>query len=235
MLTILKDLLLKGLFMFQDDQCLPILYSLQNCPYAIRARFTLFKAKQKVLIRAVKLNNKPNEMLIASPKGSVPVLVVNETLILEESLAIMQWALEKNDPHDLLEGKNKQAQSEMVALITHFESHFIPALEAYCCAKRYHEDNLDLCRDACEQQLGLLEQRLSTHRFLFSNNESLFDIAVFPFIRKFARVERQWYLNSPYPKLRNWLDGYLQSPTFTRVMAKHELWLDNNKAIVFGE
>ncbi|PKG37727.1 glutathione S-transferase [Psychromonas sp. Urea-02u-13] len=221
--------------MFQDAQCLPILYSLQNCPYAIRARFTLFKAKQKVLIRAVKLNNKPNEMLIASPKGSVPVLVVNETLILEESLAIMQWALAKNDPHDLLEEKNKQAQSEMVALINHFESHFIPALEAYCCAKRYHEDNLDLCRDACEQQLGLLEQRLSTHHFLFSNNESLFDIAVFPFIRKFARVERQWYLNSPYPKLRNWLDSYLQSPTFTKVMAKHELWLDNNKAIVFGE
>jgi glutathione S-transferase len=221
--------------MYQDAQCMPILYSLQNCPYAIRARFTLFKAKQKVLIRAVKLNNKPDEMLIASPKGSVPVLVVNKTLILEESLAIMQWALTKNDPHDLLEEKNREAQGEMFTLITHFESLFIPALEAYCCAKRYHEDNLELCRNACEQQLELLEQRLSAHAFLFSNNESLLDIAVFPFIRKFARVERQWYLNSPYPKLRNWLNSYLQSPTFTKVMAKHELWLDNNKAIVFGE
>lgn len=212
----------------------PIFYSLQNCPYAIRARFTLFKAKQKVLIRAVKLNNKPEEMLIASPKGSVPVLVVdNGDVIIEESIEIMLWALAKNDPDDLLHHKNSAAFQDMLNQIHDFELYFIPALEAYCCAKRYHEDNLLTCRETCEEHLQRLEQRLSSQSYLFSEQESILDIALFPFIRKFARVERQWYLQSPYENLRSWLNKYLQSTVFTKVMTKHELWLDNKKDIYF--
>jgi glutathione S-transferase len=213
---------------------LPILYSLQNCPYAIRARFTLFRTKQKVQIRAVKLNNKPNEMLIASPKGSVPVLVINEEFILHESLDIMMWALEHTNSQLLLKHDTAQDKAMLLTLIEDFDAQFIPALEAYCCAKRYHEDNLENFRHACETHLQQLEIRLSMHTFLLSNNESLLDIALFPFIRKFARVERKWYLQSPYPMLRQWLDNYLQSPTFTKVMAKHELWQENNKVIYFA-
>jgi glutathione S-transferase len=212
----------------------PVLYSLQNCPYAIRARFSLFKAQQKVLIRAVKLNNKPQEMLTASPKGSVPILVVNENLIIEESLEIMLWALAQQDPQGLLQSENDLGLTTMLKLINDFETQFIPALEAYCCAKRYHENNLELCREACEITLHQLEIRLLTHDFLFSDSESLLDIALFPFIRKFARVERQWYRQSPYPKLRHWLNSYLQSSIFTKVMAKHELWLEKKQDIYFA-
>jgi glutathione S-transferase len=219
----------------------PILYSLQNCPYAIRARFTLFKAKQKVLIRAVKLNNKPPEMIIASPKGSVPILLLNaldsseNNKVFEESLDIMEWALTQNDPNDLLHKKDVNAKNEIIKRIKDFEIAFIPALEAYCCAKRYHETNLNECRAECEKTLRILENYLTKHSFLYSNRESFLDIAVFPFIRKFARVERQWYRNSPYPKLRQWLANYLQSSIFTKVMANHELWIENKKDILFGE
>ncbi|GLS91402.1 glutathione S-transferase [Psychromonas marina] len=212
---------------------LPILYSLQNCPYAIRARFTLFKSQQQVLIRAIKLNNKPSEMLAVSPKGSVPVLVVADDEVIEESLEIMHWALTKNDPDDLLHHQTIDALNAMDNLIIDFESTFIPALEHYCCAKRYHEDNIEQCRSLCESVLMQLENKLSRHAFIFSEKESLVDIALFPFIRKFARVERQWYLQSPYPNLRNWLNNYLQSPTFTKVMTKHELWLEKRKTIYF--
>ena len=221
-------------FSSQQTQSVPILYSLQNCPYAMRARFTLFKAKQKVLIRAIKLNNKPDEMLQVSPKGSVPVLVVSDTCVIEESLDIMCWALTASDPQDLLHSTTPELKNEMLTFIHHFEAQFIPALEAYCCAKRYHENNIDECRANCEVYLETLEQRLINGQFLFSDKESLADIALFPFLRKFARVERQWYLNSPYPKLRLWLDSYLQSPIFTKVMAKHELWLENKKDIYFS-
>ena len=214
---------------------LPILYSLQNCPYAIRARFALFKAQQRVLIRAVKLNNKPTEMIAISPKASVPILLLADHRVIEESLDIMCWALSENDPDDLLHSHTKDALSTMGTMITDFEARFIPALEAYCCAKRYHEDNLIQCRETCEIVLKMLEKQLSQHDFLFSEKESLLDIALFPFIRKFARVERQWYLQSPYPKLRNWLNNYLQSPIFTKVMSKHELWLENRKDIYFPD
>jgi glutathione S-transferase len=223
-----------GSNMSSNTNNIPILYSLQNCPYAIRARFTLFKANQRVLIRAVKLNNKPSEMLVASPKGSVPVLVVNKDTILEESLQIMFWALAENDPQDLLHSEKSGSKDQMLILINHFDTQFIPSLEAYCCAKRYHEANIDTFREACERHLQVLEECLIKHAFLYSEKESILDIALFPFIRKFARVERQWYLQSPYPKLRHWLNRYLQSPTFTKVMTKHELWLENRKDVYFG-
>lgn len=214
---------------------LPILYSLQNCPYAIRARFAISRAKQQVLIRAIKLNNKPEEMLIASAKGSVPVLVINEKLVIDESLEIMLWALSEHDPMNLLHAESSDAINIMICLINKFEQQFIPALEAYCCAKRYHESNVVECREACELILKVYEQRLSIHSHLYAQKESLLDIALFPFIRKFARVERQWYQQSPYPKLRNWLNNYLQSPLFSKVMSKHELWLENHKEIYFGK
>ena len=217
------------------NEQLPILYSLQNCPYAIRARFILYKAQQRVLIRAIKLNNKPVEMLTTSKKGSVPVLVVENKTVIDESLDIMLWALHKNDPSDLLHGIDYNSINDILELINTFETTFIPALENYCCAKRYHEENLDQCRAVCEVTLKDLEFRLSKHRFLYSDKESLLDIALFPFLRKFARVERQWYLHSPYINLRNWLNKYLQSTAFTKVMTKHELWVENKKDIFFPE
>ncbi|MCL9777145.1 glutathione S-transferase [Vibrio methylphosphonaticus] len=213
---------------------IPILYSLQHCPYAMRARIAIFRSKQRVLIRAVKLNNKPQEMLLASPKGSVPVLVLDHT-VLEESLEIMLWALAQSDPDDLLPSTKGQSLPEMIGLINHFEAEFVPALEAYSCAKRYHDDNLAACRQRCEVVLSALEERLSKHSFLFSESESIVDLAIMPFIRKFARVERQWYLQSPYPNLRRWLDSYLQSRMFSKVMEKHELWLENRLDLYFGD
>ena len=217
------------------NEQLPILYSLQNCPYAIRARFILYKAQQRVLIRAIKLNNKPVEMLTTSKKGSVPVLVVENKTVIDESLDIMLWALHKNDPSDLLHCIDCNSLNDILELINTFETTFIPPLENYCCSKRYHEDNLDECRTVCEMTLKDLEFRLSKHHFLYSDKESLLDIALFPFLRKFARVERQWYLHSPYINLRNWLNKYLQSTAFTKVMTKHELWVENKKDIFFPE
>ncbi|WP_152822014.1 glutathione S-transferase [Vibrio sp. B1Z05] len=213
---------------------IPILYSLQHCPYAMRARTALIKARQKVFIRAIKLDNKPQEMLIASPKGSVPVLVLqqeetNHPLILEESLDIMLWALQQDDPDDLLHQEDPQALPLMLSFIADFEHNFIPLLESYSCAKRYHDDSLNECRQACEHYLHSLEERLSKHTYLFSDNESLVDIALFPFIRKFAKVEKSHFRQSPHPKLRNWLNGYLQGALFSKVMKQHELWIGCRK------
>lgn len=255
-----------------NTMTLPILYSLRNCPYAIRARLAIFKAQQPVLLRDVVLNNKPAEMLLASPKGTVPILVLNNpsllvhsqendgnSQVIDESLDIMLWALKASDPDDLLHchearklndsgslndssslndidtKKNilREPLREMLDLIKQFDDEFKAHLEAYKCAKRYHESSLIDHRKACEHYIALLECRLSRHDFLISNRESLTDIALLPFIRQFARVERQWYLQSPYPNLKKWLNNYLQSAMFTKVMAKNALWLDNNSEIIF--
>ena len=218
----------------------PILYSLQNCPYAMRARLAIYKSNQPVLLRAIKLNNKPEEMLLASPKGSVPVLVADEAnsdirpTIIDESLDIMVWALNQNDPQNLLLRGNNQALPEMLTLIAKFEAEFIPAFDQYACAKRYHEDNMVELRQVCEIHLQEMENKLHQHAYLYGEQETVLDLALMPFMRKFARVEKQWFRESPYPKLRAWLNGYLQSLTFSKVMEKHELWLENRKDILFG-
>lgn len=217
-----------------EEKNLPILYSLRNCPYAMRARLAIYKSKKSVLLRDLVLSNKPAEMLQASPKGTVPVVVLDNGGVIEESLDVMLWALKRSDPDDLLRSDIADILSEMLNIINEFDVEFKARLEAYKCAKRYQEDNVTECRVACEHYLQQLEERLSEHDFLISNQESLLDIALMPFIRQFARVERQWYLQSPYPNVRRWLNSYLQSALFTKVMAKHPLWLESQQAVIFG-
>jgi glutathione S-transferase len=213
---------------------LPILYSLRNCPYAMRARLAIFKAKQTVLLRDLVLSNKPAEMISVSPKGTVPVLVLSNGTVIEESLEVMLWVLQETDPADLLDCQQEGALSAMLLLINEFDNDFKTCLEAYKCAKRYQEDNVAECRAVCQQYIQQLEQRLTAHSFLMSDKESLADIALIPFIRQFARIERQWYLQSPYPMVRQWLNSYLQSSVFTKVMAKHPLWVDEPQDVLFG-
>jgi glutathione S-transferase len=225
---------------------LPILYSLRNCPYAMRARIAIFKSQQPVALRDVVLSNKPAEMILASPKATVPILVVDKATgsnsedatgkankVIDESFDIMLWALSQSDPDDLLHKNMSGLLNEMLVLITDFDIEFKVHLEAYKCAKRYHETTLVDCRVACEEYIQRLENRLTQHDFLFSTKESLADIALLPFIRQFARIERQWYLQSPYPRLQKWLNCYLQSPMFTKVMAKYPLWLESREEVVF--
>jgi len=201
----------------------------------MRARIAIFRSKQAVLIRAIKLNNKPPEMLALSTKGTVPMLVLSNGTVIEESLDIMLQVLKDSDPDHLLTAQGQIPLTEIITIIEEFEQHFFVAVEAYKCAKRYQETNIVECRQACEVYLQKLEDRLSKHAFLTSDREGLLDIALMPFVRQFSKVERQWYQQSPYPKLRAWLNSYLQSPMFTKVMAKHELWVDGHRDILFGD
>jgi glutathione S-transferase len=221
--------------MINKTMSLPVLYSLRNCPYAMRARIAIFKAKQTVILRDIVLSNKPKEMIMASPKATVPVVVLPNGTVIEESFDVMLWAFAESDPDDLLHSENTQLLTVMLDLITTFDQDFKACLEQYKCAKRYRENNISECRAVCEQFIQTLETRLTDHVFLMSDKESIADIALLPFIRQFARVERQWYLQSPYPKVRQWLNNYLQSPMFTKVMAKYPLWLDDHELVLFGQ
>ncbi|MGX9463571.1 glutathione S-transferase [Shewanella sp. A14] len=213
---------------------LPILYSLRNCPYAMRARLAIYASGQQVLLRDIVLSHKPAEMLLASPKGTVPVLVTTENQVIDESLSIMLWALTKTDPHHYLNQNVPNALPDMLSIIAIFDNEFKRYLEKYRCAKRYHEPSLIAERQQCERYLAELENRLCQHQYLMSNQPSLMDLALMPYIRQFARVERQWYLQSPYPNLRQWLNHYLQGRMFSKVMMKHPLWLNSKTEVIFG-
>ena len=213
---------------------LPILYSLRQCPYAMRARMGLLLAEQKVMLRDIVMSNIPDEMLSVSAKGTVPVLLFDDGSAIDESLDIMLWALKQNDPNNLLFEHDENAFSDMMGFIRRNDSEFVEALNKYKAASRYHDIDEVYCRQYCELFISDLEQRLMKYDFLMGATPSLVDYAILPFIRQFSRVDRKWYLQAPYPKLQKWLDKHYQNPIFSKVMKKYPRWLDNKESIVFG-
>jgi glutathione S-transferase len=217
----------------------PYMYSLQHCPYAMRARLGLLMAQQKVMVRAITLNNKPPEMLALSKKGTVPIMVVDsagsaELTVIDESLDIMLWALNISDPHNLLYKEAPHVLEEMLALIKKNDDEFIVILEKYKHASRYYDFSQLYYRRQCEVFIAKLEQALQKQDYFFGATASLADYALLPFVRQFARVNRKWYLQAPYPKLRDWLNRHLQQGVFTKAMAKFPLWTDNHEAFLLG-
>jgi len=211
----------------------PILYSLRQCPYAMRARLGLLLAQQSVILRDIVMTSIPDEMFAASAKGEVPVLVFDDGKVIDESLDIMLWALKENDPRNLLYSQNETMLSNMLALIERSDHEFVEALNKYKAASRYHDDNLDEYRQLCEPFIKNLEHKLTKHNFIMGEQASLVDYAILPFIRQFSRVDKKWYQQAPYPKLRAWLERHYQNPIFSKAMKKYPQWLETKEVIVF--
>lgn len=214
---------------------IPVLYSLQHCPYAMRARLGLLLAEQPVMLRAITMDKKPEEMLIASPKGTVPVLVVDPKTVIDESLDIMLWALNRNDPQNLLYSDKADALPEMLKIIEENDNEFKPSLEKYKRSKRFHNEAEAADRLACEPFIQRLESRLNQHEYLMGATPSLLDYALLPFVRQFSKVNRQLFREGPYTNLQGWLDGQLQSRLFARAMLKYPFWLESGEEFLFGD
>ena len=212
---------------------LPILYSLRQCPYAMRARMGLLLAKQPVLLRDIVMKNIPAEMLSVSSKGTVPVLLFEDSSVIDESLDIMIWALGQNDPDNLLYSHEPDTFSIMLDLIKRNDTEFVDSLNKYKAASRYHDVNEVVCRQECESLISHLEQGLTEHEFLMGATPSLVDYAILPFIRQFSRVDRKWYLQSPYQNIQRWLERHYQNPLFSKAMTKYPQWLDSREDILF--
>jgi glutathione S-transferase len=223
--------------MFKSSPNLPVLYSLQHCPYAMRARLGILLAQQSVMIRAVVTKNKPAEMLELSPKGTVPVLVIHhqQLTIIDESIDIMLWALTLNDPQNVLLADDSGKLDAMLELIRRNDEEFKPNLEVYKLAKRFHKESEVADRQICEVFVTELESKLQKGDYFMGEQASLADYALLPFVRQFARVDRKWYLQAPYPRLRGWLNRHLQMPLFTKAMAKYPLWLDSRESFLLGK
>ncbi|MFJ2490066.1 glutathione S-transferase [Pseudomonas iridis] len=191
------------------------LYSFRRCPYAMRARMALRYCGVPVEIVEVSLKAKPAEMLAISPKGTVPVLDADGRVI-DESLEIMRWALAKNDPQDwLLSGDARVAE-----LIEANDQVFKVHLNRYKYAERYPEQPMEVYRAEGEMFLRRLEELLEGRDYLLTDHPSLADVALMPFVRQFAHVDREWFAQTPYVRLQAWLQRFLESELFTSIMKK---------------
>lgn len=201
---------------------LPILYSYRRCPYAMRARMALHYAEIAVEIREISLRQKPVHMLQVSPKGTVPVLVLSDGSVIDQSLDIMRWALKVADKDGWL-----NADAELTAnLICENDGAFKQNLDRYKYADRYPQQPAEFYRAQGEIFLARLDSMLAKNAFLLGAKLSLADIAIFPFIRQFAAVDADWFDNSDYQHLQRWLNYLLVSPLFCKIMEKHPLYVD---------
>lgn len=188
----------------------------------MRARMALQYAGIDVEIREIALRQKPQHMIAVSPKATVPVLVLTDETVIDESLAIMFWALNQKDTDGWLDIDLSDAK----ALIQINDGWFKRALDAYKYADRYPEKTQAEHRAVGEVFLEQLEVLLQQHQGLCGHLPSLADIAIFPFIRQFKGVDSEWFETSPYPKVNAWLTTLIQSELFIRIMQKHPTYLD---------
>lgn len=195
---------------------LALLYSYRRCPYAMRARMALSYAGIAYQVQDISLKDKPAGLLAVSPKGTVPVLVLPDGQVLEQSLDIMHWALQQHDPAQWLGIDRVNSQ----ALISENDGAFKQALDKYKYASRFPEQSAASYRSQAEVFLCKLELALQDQPFLSGTHLSLTDVAIFPFIRQFAAVDANWFAQAAYPKLQAWLQASLESSLFLGVMVK---------------
>ncbi|MFZ6844146.1 glutathione S-transferase [Undibacterium sp. RuTC16W] len=197
----------------------PLLYSFRRCPYAIRARLAIRMSGVEVQIHEVSLRNKPQAMLDRSPKGTVPVLVLPDGRVIDQSLDIMCWALAQQPVSPCLTpGGNIPADAQV--LIQQNDSTFKQDLDRYKYAERFPEHSATTYRERAEVFLDALDCRLQQHSYLTGAKLSIADLAIAPFVRQCALVDAEWFYATRYKHLITWLDAILQSALFVAVMEK---------------
>lgn len=199
----------------------PILYSFRRCPYAIRARMAIFYSGQKCELREVVLKNKPQAMLDISPKATVPVLHLKDQVI-DESIDIMRWSLRQSNPD------NWPLSELNDDLISRNDGPFKHALDRYKYYDRYPEQPQSYYFEEAYQHLEQLEMSFVANadgqQFLRSPRLSPIDVAIFPFVRQFAFVDKKRFDQLDLKKLKQWLQYHLDSDLFSSVMSKYRPW-----------
>ncbi|MFK8010514.1 MAG: glutathione S-transferase [Marinicellaceae bacterium] len=201
-----------------------ILYSFRRCPYAIRTRMALSYSNIHYEHREILLKDKPQSMLDFSSKGTVPVLVIKD-FVIDESLDVMLWALKKQDSEDWMLKQTRISEDEILDWINKCDLQFKPILDQYKYSDR-HPLSENQYREQSLWFLESLESQLKSHKFLLSEKISLADVAIFPFIRQYAFVNKSWFDTNEYVHLQNWLNHWLNSPLFQSVMKKLPLWIE---------
>lgn len=208
---------------------LPVLYSFRRCPYAMRARLAIAKAGVPVELREVVLRDKPQALLEVSPKATVPVLVLPDGSVIEESFDILLWAFAVADPDEWFPDDDTTLK-EMVA---QNDGEFKKNLDGYKYPERNTEKVHSEYRDDGARWLALLDSRLQSSAYLAGDSPSALDIAVMPFVRQFANTDMDWFSASPYYSLSKWLALWVESDLFHSVMPKYPQWHAGEPVTVF--
>jgi glutathione S-transferase len=211
------------------ERAFPILYSFRRCPYAMRARMALAVAGLRHEVREVSLKAKPAELLLVSPKATVPVLVLPDGEVIKESRDIMLYALQHNDPERWLQGWGPDLES----MVERNDGPFKAYLDQYKYPQRFDVE-IETARKLGLEVLMNLEGRLATSPFLAQERPTMVDVCLFPFVRQFAAVDPDWFQQAPLNRLRSWLAHFIDGALFAQIMTKFPHWEPGQTPIYDG-
>ena len=180
-------------------------------------------------IREISLQDRPEELYKVSKKGTVPVLITSDNVVIDESLDIILWALENNKSQVWISGKSSQEMD----LITQNDTVFKKWLDKYKYHDQHPKNSKEYYREHCQKILLKYEEELKTNTYLLRKDISIADVAIFPFIRQFANVDYQWFENN-YNHLDLWLKNLSSSDLFLSVMNKYETWEKEQKPLIIN-
>lgn len=199
----------------------------------MRARLAIASAGFEVELREVVLRDKPREMIAVSAKATVPVLVLPDGRVIDESLDIAKYVLGLSDPELLLQAERGSLE-QMLELIAQSDGPFKQSLDHYKYPNRFEGVNALKARDKACEFLKLLEEELSESDYLFGAGISFADISIFPFVRQFANVDIDWFRSMDWPNLIAALDRFTNSERFSAIMNKYDQWQPGKEVVIFG-
>ena len=199
---------------------LPVLYSFRRCPYAMRARMALILTSHTCELREILLTDKPDSMLEISPKGTVPVLQLEDRII-DESMDVIKWALRSGSEKMHILSEDEEAMSD--SLIQLFDSKFKYHLDRYKYSSRY-QSLKEEHQEKCLEILNNLEQKIFNQPWIFGKLVSLLDISILPFIRQCKIVNPAWFKSQKFKRVISLLEHFESSELFNKAMEEFELW-----------
>ena len=199
---------------------LPVLYSFRRCPYAMRARMALILTSHTCELREILLTDKPDSMLEISPKGTVPVLQLEDRII-DESMDVIKWAIKSGSEKMHILSKDEEAMSD--SLIQLFDSKFKYHLDRYKYSSRYQSIKEEH-QEKCLEILNNLEQKIFNQPWIFGKLVSLLDISILPFIRQCKIANPAWFKSQKFKRVISLLEHFESSKLFNKAMEEFELW-----------
>ena len=210
-----------------------VLYSFRRCPFAIRARLAIYYSTIKCQIREISLKNKPPEFISASPKATVPVLLIEDLSVIEESLDIVKWILAQSDPSKLLiplHDKNEDVDY----LISLFDNKFKFHLDRYKYSSRYDVTQRQKHRDSASEILKLIDDKITESGFIYGNKVSVYELCILPLVRQFMIADPRWFEDDfKLEKVKKSLQDFIVSHAFKVTMKKYDEWIIDKSKIQY--
>jgi len=210
----------------------PILFSFRRCPYAMRARIAIKLCNQTCWIREISLRSKSEEFLNLSQKGTVPVLLLPNGKIIDESLDIINWAISINDPFKL-KADDDNLYKEDLELIKVFDDDFKFHLDRYKYSSHYENANREKHRNKAQDILAEINTLLLENNWIRGDHPTLTDISILPFVRQYRIADTEWFdRHLKLPRVKNWLNDFLNSTLLSQVMLKYKVWEQGDPEII---